>query len=260
MTKWGQYFLIKKDILEKIVQLSCLTQDDCVIEIGTGLGNLTRYLSQYVGRVITFEIDPDLFQKTSQEFFYCSNVVFINQDFLQVNLIHLLEPFSKFPLKIVANLPYSISTAALFKIIQTPIPWAMVVIMVQKEFAQKILARPGDKRRGPLSVVFQMTLKVKNHFEVSRSSFQPMPKIDSMVLQCIPQPDTVERERLIKVMKLSQYLFRQRRKKIGTLLRAINPSITESATLLLNNRPEELTQSQWIELVEKMNEVIMKIW
>ena len=180
--KWGQNFLVNVGVLEKIIELSNLTKDDCVIEIGTGLGHLTKYLSQSCWKVITFEIDPNLYQKTFRSLSDLRNIVFFNQDFLQADLLQILNPYLKHPFKIVANIPYNISTPVLFKIVQAPLPWKMMVIMVQKEFGQKIIAQPDDRRRVALSVVFQMRFQVQQCLEVSRGSFQPMPLVNSVVL------------------------------------------------------------------------------
>ena len=250
--KWGQYFLKNAGILEKIIELSNLTRDDYVVEIGTGPGNLTRYLSQRAGQVFTFEIDTELFQNILPCYSDVSNVKFYNQDFLQVDLLKILGPYSSQSLKVVANIPYSISTFALFKIIQTPLPWVMLVIMVQKEFGQKILAQPGEKARVPLSIIFQMRFQVIHFLDVPRGCFQPTPRVDSVVLQCVPQPDPVGWESISRVAQLAQCLFQQRRKKIRNILHSIDSEILRSTVFPWEKRPEELTQSHWLQLIEIM--------
>jgi len=249
--KLGQNFLVNIGILEKIIECSELTKDDCVIEVGTGLGSLTERLAQISGEVLTYEIDPILYQRTSKKLSYYSNIKFFNQDFLEVDLLQTLTPFSKYSFKIVANIPYNVSTAILYKIVQTPIPWKMLVLMVQKEFGQKIIASPGEKKRVPLSVIFQMRFQVQQRFEVSRGSFRPMPRVESMVLQCLPRPGSLNIESINRIADLAQYLFKQKRKKISNILKPIiDPAILNATGFPIIKRPEDLTHLEWLKLME----------
>lgn len=252
--KQSQNFLMNTGVLEKIIEFSDLTKDDCVVEIGTGRGNLTKRLVLYSGEVFTFEIDPILYQRTRKELSLQSNIHFFNQDFLKVDLLQILTPYSNYSFKVVANIPYHISTAILFKLIQSPIPWEMLVLMVQKEFYQKIMAQPGEKRRVPLSVIFQMRYQVKQRFEVSRGSFRPMPRVDSVILKCFPRPCSPNIVTLNQVANLTQILFQQKRKKISNLIRPfIDPEIIQIADIPITKRPEDLTNIEWLKLSEVIN-------
>jgi len=249
--KLGQNFLINTGVLEKVIEFSDLTKDDCVVEIGTGMGNLTGYLAQYGGEVLTFEIDPILYQKTLLELSSNSNIHFFNQDFLKVDLLQILAPFSKYSFKVVANIPYSISTAIWYKILQIPVLWTRLVLMVQKEFGQKIMAQPGEKKRVPLSIIFQMRYQVQQRFEVSRGSFRPMPRVDSVILKCLPRAYPPDINTINRVANLAQGFFKQKRKKISNLLRPIiDPLIINDAGIPITKRPEDLTNLEWIRLSE----------
>lgn len=258
VAKLGQNFLINTGVLEKIIEFSDLAKDDCVVEIGTGLGNLTGRLVQYSGEVLAFEIDSILYQRTLKELSSNSNIHLFNQDFLKIDLLHALAPFSKYSFKVVANIPYHISTAIMFKLVQIPIPWKMLVLMVQKEFSQKIMAQPGEKKRVPLSVVFQMRYEVQRQFEVSRGSFRPMPRVDSVILKCLPRPCSPNIATINRVTSLTQIFFQQKRKKISRLLRPfIDSEIINAAGISITKRPEDLTNLEWLnlsEILSKSNE------
>ena len=249
--KLGQNFLVNIGILEKIIECSELTKDDCVIEVGTGLVSLAERLAQISGEVLTYEIDPILYQKTLNELPFHTNIHYFNQDFLKVDLLQILAPFSKYSFKVVANIPYSISTAIWYKILQIPVLWTRLVLMVQKEFGQKIMAQPGEKKRVPLSIIFQMRYQVQQRFEVSRGSFRPMPRLDSVILKCLPRAYPPDINTINRVANLAQGFFKQKRKKISNLLRPIiDPLIINDAGIPITKRPEDLTNLEWIRLSE----------
>ncbi|NLJ49707.1 MAG: ribosomal RNA small subunit methyltransferase A [Candidatus Atribacteria bacterium] len=252
--KLSQNFLMNTGVLEKIIDFSDLTQGDCVVEIGAGRGNLTRQLALYSGEVFAFEVDPILYQRTRKELSLQSNIHFFNQDFLKVDLFQILTHFSNSSFKVVSNIPYHVSTPILFKLVQIPIPFEMLVLMVQKEFYQKIIAQPGEKRRVPLSVVFQMRYQVKQRFEVSRGSFRPMPRVDSVILKCLPRSCSPNVATINRVANLAQVFFQQKRKKISNLLRPfIDPEIIQITGISITKRPEDLTNLEWLKLSEVLN-------
>jgi 16S rRNA (adenine1518-N6/adenine1519-N6)-dimethyltransferase len=254
--KLSQNFLVNTGVLGKIIEFSDLNRSDCVVEIGTGMGNLTEHLAQYGGKVLTFEIDPILYQKTLHRLPSHSNIHFFNQNFLKTDLLQILAPFSKYSFKVVANIPYSISSAILYKILQIPILWARLVLLVQKEFGQKIMAQPGEKKRVPLSVIFQMRYRVQQRFEVSRGSFRPMPRVDSLVLKCLPGPYPPDIATINRVANLTQYFFQQKRKRISSRLRRIiDPEVINNAGIPITKRPEDLTELEWTKLAEILTQL-----
>ncbi|HAX97433.1 MAG TPA: hypothetical protein DCY12_00685, partial [Candidatus Atribacteria bacterium] len=185
-----------------------------------------------------------------------TNIHFFNQDFLKADLLQILAPFSKYSFKVVANIPYSISSAIMYKIIQIPILWTRLVLMVQKEFGQKIMAQPGEKKRVPLSVIFQMRYQVQQRFEVSRGSFRPMPRVDSLVLKCLPGNDPPNIATINRVANLTQYFFQQKRKRISSRLRTIiDPEVINNAGIPITKRPEDLTELEWVKLSEILTQL-----
>lgn len=203
----GQNFLIDDRVAERQVEFAHLSRDDTVLEVGPGLGVLTHRLAEKAGKVVAIEMDRRLaaYLRTSLP----ENVELIEGDALAVEF----PPFDKF----VSNLPYSISSPIIFKLLDHGFERA--VVMLQKEFADRMVARPDTDDYSRLSVNVYYRAECRILEKVPRSRFWPAPKVDSAVVELVPRPSPfkVDDERLF--FRLVEVLFQSRRKKIGTILR-----------------------------------------
>jgi 16S rRNA (adenine1518-N6/adenine1519-N6)-dimethyltransferase len=184
--RFGQNFLIDEKVLDSILEAAGLTQDDTVIEIGPGLGVLTHELAKRAGRVVAVEIDRELFELLEAETRHLGNVELVNEDILEVSMRALVQRqgVSAGKAKVVANLPYNITTPILVKLIENRALLARAVVMVQLEVAQRIAAGPGSRAYGSLSVFMQCYADISLVRPVPPESFIPAPKVHSAVL-CI---------------------------------------------------------------------------
>lgn len=213
----GQNFLVNERVLEAILHLLALKTDDLVLEIGPGLGALTRRLVDQAGGVWAVEVDPFLIQRL-QESDLAANPKFhlIRGDILKVPLPEIL-PNQK--IKLIGNLPYSISTPVLFRVLELRQHFSSIVLMVQKEVADRIASAPGTKNYGTLSVWCQIHGQVIKKIQVSPEAFFPQPKVRSTVLkmELYPQP-RVPREEMTVLRGLVRAAFGQRRKTLGNVM------------------------------------------
>ena len=219
----GQNFLIDKNILAKIVNSAELSAGDRVLEIGPGIGTLTRELAARAGKVVAVEIDSRLvpvLQETTSTF---SNVRIINQDILKSDLRKLWEDyFAPNRIKVVANLPYYVTSPIIMKLLEEDIPLKMIVVMVQKEVAQRMTAVPGTKDYGALTVAVQFYSEPQIIATVPPAVFMPPPKVSSAIVRL-----NIDREHRYKVMdkglmfSLVKAAFGQRRKALVNALRGV---------------------------------------
>ena len=219
----GQNFLIDKNILAKIVNSAELSAGDRVLEIGPGIGTLTRELAARAGKVEAVEIDSRLvpvLQETTSTF---SNVRIINQDILKSDLRKLWEDyFAPNRIKVVANLPYYVTSPIIMKLLEEDIPLKMIVVMVQKEVAQRMTAVPGTKDYGALTVAVQFYSEPQIIATVPPAVFMPPPKVSSAIVRL-----NIDREHRYKVMdkglmfSLVKAAFGQRRKALVNALRGV---------------------------------------
>jgi len=178
----GQNLLIDDDVLEKIVEAASLTKDDLVLEIGPGLGVLTKRLASLASKVIAVEIDSALVGLLGRELRDCKNVEIIEADILKTDLSKLLPPSSP-KLKVVANLPYYITTPVIIHLLEKRDLIESMIIMIQKEVGERIIASPGGKDYGSLSILVQYYAIPELVTPVFSSSFIPRPKVDSSVIK-----------------------------------------------------------------------------
>jgi 16S rRNA (adenine1518-N6/adenine1519-N6)-dimethyltransferase len=213
----GQNFLIHEHVLEAIVDLLALNTDDLVLEIGPGLGVLTRRLVDRAAGVWAVEVDPFLSRRL-QESDLIANPKFqlISGDILKVSLLEILP---KQKIKLVGNLPYSISTPVLFRVLDLRDHFSSIVLMVQKEVADRIASAPGTKTYGTLSVWCQIHGQVMQKVQVSPEAFFPKPKVRSTVLkiELYPWP-RVPPEEMTVLRGLVRAAFGQRRKTLGNVM------------------------------------------
>ncbi|HEX3021922.1 MAG TPA: 16S rRNA (adenine(1518)-N(6)/adenine(1519)-N(6))-dimethyltransferase RsmA [Lachnospiraceae bacterium] len=231
--KFGQNFLIDSHVLEKIVSAAGLTKDDLVLEIGPGIGTMTQYLAEHAREVIAVEIDQALIPILKDTLSEYDNVTVINQDILKVDINTLaLERNQGRPIKVVANLPYYITTPIIMGLFESHVPIENITVMVQKEVADRMQVGPGTKDYGALSLAVQYYAKPYIVANVPPNCFMPRPTVGSAVIRLTThtQPSVnVEDEKLM--FRLIRASFNQRRK---TLVNGLNnsPEISLSKELI----------------------------
>ena len=221
--KFGQNFLIDTHVLDKIISAAEITKDDLVVEIGPGIGTMTQYLACAAREVVAIEIDKMLIPILQDTLSAYDNVTIINEDVLKVDLNKLAEEKNGGrPVKVVANLPYYITTPIIMGLFENHVPLHSITIMVQKEVADRMRMGPGTKDYGALSLAVQYYAEPYLVANVPQNCFMPRPKIGSAVIKLTVHekpPVTVRDEKLM--FKLIRASFNQRRK---TLANGVNNS------------------------------------
>lgn len=190
---FGQNFLTDTNILQKIVDTAEIDKGVNVIEIGPGIGALTEFLAENAAEVMAFEIDDRLIPILADTLARFDNVQVVNQDILKADLQTQIQAFKNpdLPIKVVANLPYYITTPILMHLIESKIPFAEFVVMIQKEVADRISAMPNTKAYGSLSIAVQYYMTAKVSFIVPRTVFVPAPNVDSAILKMVRRDQPV---------------------------------------------------------------------
>ncbi len=217
----GQNFLIDKNILERIIKIAEITKEDCVIEVGPGIGSLTQYIAEAAKFVVVVEIDKGLIPILKDTLKDYSNIEIINEDILKIDLHKLIgERFQNQKIKVVANLPYYVTTPIIMKFLEEKVPIESLTVMVQKEVALRMQAGPGTKDYGSLSIAVQYYSEPNILLNVSPSVFIPQPNVESAIikLELLKEPRFyVQEEGLF--FALIKDAFGKRRK---TILNALN--------------------------------------
>jgi 16S rRNA (adenine1518-N6/adenine1519-N6)-dimethyltransferase len=177
----GQHFLVDRNVLNKVLRAARIEKEDVVLEIGPGMGGMTFALAGQAKRVIAVEIDPKLAEILHHKMGDISNVEVIRKDILEVDFQELYER-EKQRMKVVANLPYQISTPLLFRFIELKEIFSTLTLMLQKEVAERMAAPPGGKAYGPLSIFIQLAADLSLPFFIKPSCFAPPPRVDSAVV------------------------------------------------------------------------------
>ena len=214
---FGQNFLTDTNILQKIVDTAEIDDQVNVIEIGPGIGALTEFLAERAAEVMAFEIDHRLVPILADTLRDFDNVTVVNEDILKVDLAQHIQSFKNpdLPIKVVANLPYYITTPILMHLIESGIPFSEFVVMMQREVADRISAQPNTKAYGSLSIAVQYYMTAKVAFIVPRTVFVPAPNVDSAILKMVRRPEpavAVEDEKFF--FKVSKASFIHRRKTL----------------------------------------------
>ena len=214
---FGQNFLTDTNILQKIVDTAEIDRNVNVIEIGPGIGALTEFLAENAAEVMTFEIDERLVPILADTLRDFDNVRVVNEDILKSDLQARIKEFANpnLPIKVVANLPYYITTPILMHLIESGIPFSEFVVMMQREVADRISAQPNSKSYGSLSIAVQYYMTAKVAFIVPRTVFVPAPNVDSAILKMVrrdqPAVEVKDESLFFKVSKAS---FTHRRKTL----------------------------------------------
>ena len=214
--KFGQNFLIDTHVLDKIIRSAEITKEDMVLEIGPGIGTMTQYLAEAAGKVVAVEIDRNLIPILSETLKDYDNVRIINEDVLKVDIRKLAEEENGGrPIKVVANLPYYITTPIIMGLFENQVPVESITVMVQKEVAQRMQTGPGSKDYGALSLAVQYYADPYIVANVPPNCFMPRPKVGSAVIRltrhAVP-PVEVEDEKLM--FSVIRAAFNQRRKTL----------------------------------------------
>ncbi len=261
--RFGQNFLIDANILEKIIRSAEVRKDDFVLEIGPGIGTMTQYLCESAGRVAAVEIDRNLIPILEDTLKEYDNAEIICGDILKLDLdAFVREKNEGKPIKIVANLPYYITTPIVMGILESGIPVESMTIMVQKEVAGRMQARPGSKEYGALSLAVQYYAEPKVVANVPPNCFMPRPNVGSAVIRLVRRqapPVNVEDERLM--FSIIRASFNQRRKTLANGLKnnggfSLSREQIKESILALgvpeNIRGETLSLEQFAELSNKI--------
>lgn len=259
----GQNFLVNEGVVNRIIEALSPTSDETIVEIGPGRGALTAKLIEGAGRVIAVEFDRNLLAPLQAEFGEEDNFKLIADDALHVDFCHAIQPSRQ--ARVVANLPYNISTAILQRLIAQRACLSEMVLMLQREVVDRIAAPPGSKERGYLSVYVEAYCETEKLFDVAPGSFRPVPKVWSSVIRLKLKPQselTRDKSLLWKVVSAG---FAQKRKTILNNLRSAPPELLGKiksyggasiilceAEIDLQRRAETLTLDEWVRLVRTM--------
>lgn len=231
--RFGQNFLIDTHILEKIVDEAGIDEDDCVLEIGPGIGTMTQYLCERAGRVIAVEIDKALIPILNDTLSSYNNVTIINEDILKVDITKLCNEYNNGrPIKVVANLPYYITTPIIMGLFESGCPLESITIMVQKEVADRMKCGPGSKDYGALSLAVQFYSSPEIVAYASPESFIPKPGVGSAVIRLTryeKPPVEVDDEKYM--FALIRAAFNMRRKTMVNSLMSSNLGLTKEEIL-----------------------------
>ena len=214
--KFGQNFLIDTHVLEKIMNAAQISKDDCVVEVGPGIGTMTQYLAERAGHVVAVEIDKALIPILSDTLSAYDNVEVINEDILKVDLNRLVqEKNGGRPIKVVANLPYYITTPIIMGLFESHVPLQSITIMVQKEVADRMQVGPGSKDYGALSLAVQYYAEPYIVANVPPNCFIPRPNVGSAVIRLTrhakPPVEAKDKDLMFRLIRAS---FNQRRKTL----------------------------------------------
>ena len=262
----GQNFLINEEVVNNIVDSSEINKDDLVIEIGPGLGTLTESLLENAGKVIAIELDNRMIKILNERFFMYDNFEVINEDVLKVDLAGLIKKEKAennlVNAKIVANLPYYITTPIIMKLLEEELDIESITVMIQKEVADRLIATPGDKVSGAITYSVYYYAESESIMIVDNNSFIPEPEVQSEVIKLkirrSPVIDLKDKDMFFKLIKIS---FMQRRK---TLLNALvnggvfrnkedAKAIFDEIGLDMNARGENLSMQDFKNLCDKLD-------
>lgn len=265
---FGQNFLIDDEILSKIIQISNIKEEDKIIEIGPGLGNLTQYILEQNVNVIAFEIDKNMKEILDRRFNSNKKLKIVMEDILKIDISKYIDKNKK--VKVIANLPYYITTPIIFKLLEESEYIEEIIVMVQKEVADRLVSKPHSKDFGVLTLNVNYRADVKKEFDVPKESFIPSPSVTSSVIKITPNElkrkgyGVIDENLLGKVIKAS---FAARRKKlINSLCISGNKEFTkdkiekiiEKLNIDKNVRAEELNIKDFVNIANEIQKMMVK--
>lgn len=267
--KLGQNFLIDENVIDTIVDTSNIGKDDLVIEIGPGLGTLTNKLLQKAGKVIVIELDERMIRILKERFDQNQHFEIIYEDVLKVDLVKLIqenkEKFGLKTAKIVANLPYYITTPIIMKLLEEKLDIESITVMIQKEVADRLTAIPGQRNSGAITYTVYNYATSKEILTVPHHSFIPEPEVESEVIKLtLRKAPIINKQEEAKFFLLVKVAFMQRRKTLVNAISHSNLNITKEQTeqilqeLGIDNRirGEALTMEQFASIAKKIKKTV----
>lgn len=258
----GQNFLIDESVILDACDAANISKDDLVIEIGPGLGTLTKYLLERAGKVVCIELDERMISILKERFFMYDNLEIINDDVLKLDLENIIEnnSLNTTSVKIVANLPYYITTPIVMKLLEDKLNIESITVMVQKEVADRLIETPGMKNTGAITYTVFYYAEAENVRLVDKSSFVPEPSVESEVINLKirknPPVDVKDKELLFKLIKVA---FLQRRKTLvnsvsnnGLISKDKITNILEELEIDTNIRAEKLSLQDFANITNKI--------
>ena len=263
--KYGQNFLIDEMVLDKIIDNADIQIGDLVIEIGPGLGNLTKRLCAKAGQVIAIEIDSKMVDILENEYAYLKNLVVLNEDIMKVNLNEIISKFSGLErVKVVANLPYYITTPIIMKLLEDEIDFDLIAVLVPKEVGERLCATPTGREYGAITVAVNYYSEPSLVEIVGRDKFLPSPNVDSAIvlLKVLKDPKVkVNKKLMFEIVKAS---FSMKRKTLLNSLGSKNingvnkeklSKILEELNMPLDIRPERISLEEFAKISNKFEEI-----
>ena len=250
----GQNFIVDLKVLDRMSEIAELSKNDEVLEIGAGLGTLTTYLAVRAKRVVAIEKDKRLFESMRSSIYHLPNLELILGDALKINF---REFFTGNKMKVISNLPYSISSPILIKLLEQRDIFSLLIIMIQREVGERITAKPGGRDYGSISVLLQTFFDISIELLVHPEAFWPKPKVDSVVLKLVPLTNpkiNIPDEKLFKT--IIRAAFSSRRKILANSLRSLFPKdeveeILKTAEIDRKRRAETLSIEEFGRLTEE---------
>lgn len=262
--RYGQNFLIDSNILEKIVKSAEITKDDTVLEIGPGIGTLTQHIANAAGKVICVEIDTKMIPVLEYTLSEFDNVTVINQDILKADIKGILAEHGAQSAKVVANLPYYITTPIIMELLEKDLPIESITVMIQKEVAERMQVGPGSKDYGALSLAVAFYSNAEVKMTVSPNCFIPRPNVDSAVIRLDklkePRVSVKNKSEMFRIIKGA---FEQRRKTLTNALSHSSAYKTDKKKIEdaliqmgknVNIRGEELTLEEFAVLSDILSQ------
>ena len=258
----SQNFLVDPNLRRKLVEELNPSEGDVILEVGPGHGELTELLLERADRVVAIEKDDELAAELEARWGSDPRLVIVHGDGLEVDLLADLPASA--PYSIISNIPYAITTPLIFRFLELEPPPRRIVATVQREVADRIVAAPGSKAYGALSVGVQVRAKARIAFKVGRQAFRPVPGVDSAAIVMDRRADALPAAAFADVRRLTRAAFGQRRKQLQKILRSapdlgLNPdsveAVLEQTGLEGRMRPEELSPQQFVSLAARIADV-----
>lgn len=255
--KLGQNFLINEEIINQIIEKADVNKNDTIIEIGPGLGSLTAKLLENANKVIAIELDSNMSNILKERFCLYDNFELIEKDVLKVDLNEIVEKYDS--VKVVANLPYYITTPIIMKLLEERLKLKSITVMVQKEVGERFCAVPNSKEYGAITISINYYTKPEIIIDVPKENFEPMPEVDSCVIKLdvrnVPPVDLKNEKDFFNLIKAG---FSQRRKTINNSLASMGiskekiKSVLEKLGIDSKLRAENLTMEQFADISNNM--------